>query len=97
MLLFPERSLRDDLSMYYRYHLLYTFLDFFFRYSLSEEKLIRQQIEYHSMTVFVSMSPQTIYMSGLDPQGDSMDIAVRCLDCDSVSQVKEKALDTIYR
>ena len=79
------------------YHLLYTFLDFFFRYSLSEEKLIRQQIEYHSMTVFVSMSPQTIYMSGLDPQGDSMDIAVRCLDCDSVSQVKEKALDTIYR
>ena len=59
--------------------------------------MIRQQIEYHSMTVFVSMSPQTIYMSGLDPQGDSMDIAVRCLDCDSISQVKEKALDTIYR
>ena len=57
------------------------------RYSLSEEKLIRQQVEYHQMTVFVSMSPQTIYMSGLDPQGDNMDIPVRCLDCDSISQV----------
>merc|ERR1712223_1840837 len=67
------------------------------RYSLSEEKLIRQQIEYHVVTVFVSMSPQTIYMSGLDPQGDNMDIPVRVLDCDAISQVKEKALDTIYR
>ena len=34
------------------------------RYSLSEEKLIRQQTEYRAITVFVSMSPQTIYMSG---------------------------------
>ena len=51
------------------------------RYSLSEEKLIRQQVkvsrwkgsrltppspqvEYRQVTVFVSMSPQTIYMSG---------------------------------
>jgi plexin A len=67
------------------------------RYSLSEEKLIRQQIEFHALTVFVSMSPQTIYMSGLDPQGDNMDIPVRALDCDAISQIKEKALDTIYR
>jgi plexin A len=67
------------------------------RYSLSEEKLIRQQIDYRQMNVFVSMSPQTIYMSGLDPQGDNMDIPVRVLDCDSISQVKEKSLDTVYR
>lgn len=67
------------------------------RYSLSEEKLIRQQIEYRQTTVFVSMSPQTIYMSGLDPQGDNLDIPVRVLDCDSISQVKEKSLDTVYR
>ena len=67
------------------------------RYSLSEEKLIRQQTEYRAMTVFVSMSPQTIYMSGLDPHGDNMDIPVRVLDCDTVTQVKDKALDTIYR
>ena len=49
------------------------------------------------MTVFVSMSPQTIYMSGLDPHGDNMDIPVRVLDCDTITQVKDKALDTIYR
>ena len=67
------------------------------RYSLSEEKLIRSQIEYHALAIFVSMSPQTIYMSGLDPQGDNMDIPVRVLDCDAISQVKEKSLDTIYR
>ena len=65
------------------------------RYSLSEEKLIRQQIEYHPMTVFVSMSPQTIYMSGLDPQGDNMDIPVRVLDCDSISQVSKIPMITI--
>jgi len=67
------------------------------RYSLSEEKLIRQQVEYRQITVFVSMSPQTIYMSGLDPHGDNMDIPVRALDCDTITQVKDKALDTIYR
>ena len=49
------------------------------------------------MTVFVSMSPQTIYMSGLDPHGDNMDIPVRVLDCDTITQVKDKSLDTIYR
>ena len=43
------------------------------------------------------MSPQTIYMSGLNPHGDNMDIPVRVLDCDTVTQVKDKALDTIYR
>ena len=67
-------AINDDISTY-------------FRYSLSEEKLIRQQVEYHQMTVFVSMSPHTIYMSGFDPQGDNMDVPVRCLDCDSISQV----------
>ena len=62
------------------------------RYSLSEEKLIRQQIEYRQMTVFVSMSPQTIYMSGLDPHGDNMDIPVRVLDCDTITQVTTSKL-----
>ena len=55
------------------------------------------QTEYRAITVFVSMSPQTIYMSGLDPHGDNMDIPVRALDCDTITQVKDKALDTIYR
>ena len=44
------------------------------------------------MTVFVSMSPQTIYMSGMDPHLDNMDIPVRVLDCDTITQVSS----TIY-
>ena len=45
------------------------------------------QVEFRTMTVFVSMSPQTIYMSGLDPHGENMDIPVRVLDCDTITQV----------
>ncbi|CAG7720399.1 unnamed protein product [Allacma fusca] len=67
------------------------------RYSLSEEKLIRQSIGYKPMTVFVSMSHQTTYMTGLDLNQENTDVPVKVLDCDTISQVKEKALDTIYR
>ena len=38
-----------------------------------------------------------IPIAGLDPHGDNMDIPVRALDCDTITQVKDKALDTIYR
>lgn len=47
--------------------------------------------------VYVSMSPQTIYVSGLDPHTDAMEFQVKVLDCDTISQVKEKSLDVIYR
>ncbi|RWS29961.1 hypothetical protein B4U80_08508, partial [Leptotrombidium deliense] len=69
------------------------------RYSLSEEKLIRQQIEFRPLTVYVSMSPQTAYVSGLDPmlQCENTETPVKVIDCDTISQVKEKALDAIYR
>ena len=43
------------------------------------------------------MAPNTVYSSGLDPHTDHTDIPVKVLDCDTISQVKEKALDTIYR
>ncbi|KFM60857.1 Plexin-A2, partial [Stegodyphus mimosarum] len=67
------------------------------RYSLSEEKLIRQSIEYKSMTVYVSMSIQTQCASGLEPPGENIETPVKVLDCDTILQVKEKALDTIYK
>ncbi|UYV69642.1 PlexA [Cordylochernes scorpioides] len=67
------------------------------RYSLSEEKLIRQSIEYKCMTVYVAMSHQTAYMTGLEHPGENIETPVKVLDCDTVTQVKEKALDTIYR
>jgi plexin A len=69
------------------------------RCSLSEEKLIRQSVEYKTMTVYVSMSPQTAYLSGVDPnlQTENIETPVKVLDCDAISQVKEKAIDTIYK
>ncbi|PSN58484.1 hypothetical protein C0J52_00769, partial [Blattella germanica] len=65
------------------------------RYSLSEEKLIRQSIDFKPMTVYVSISQQAVFVSGLDPNTEN--VPVKVLDCDTISQVKEKALDTIYR
>ncbi|KAK4872260.1 hypothetical protein RN001_016384 [Aquatica leii] len=65
------------------------------RYSLSEEKLIRQSIDFKPMTVYVSISQQAVFVGGLDPNTDN--VPVKVLDCDTISQVKEKALDTIYR
>ncbi|CAG0913869.1 unnamed protein product [Notodromas monacha] len=67
------------------------------RYSLSEEKLIRQAIDFKLMTVFVSMSTQTLCVSGYDAIHDTNDVYVKVLNCDTISQVKEKALDAIYR
>lgn len=71
------------------------------RYSLSEEKLIRQSIEYKPLTIYVIMSPQTAtqYVSGLEQliQEQNIEIPVKVLDCDTITQVKEKCLDAIYR
>ncbi|XP_014668016.1 PREDICTED: plexin-A2-like [Priapulus caudatus] len=58
------------------------------KYSLSEEKLIRQQIDYRQMTV---------YVSGLDPSNENQETPVKVLNCDTISEVKEKALNAIYK
>lgn len=68
------------------------------RYSLSEEKLIRQSVEFKTLTVYVSMSPHAAYVAGLEPVlGEYAETPTKVLDCDTISQVKEKALDTIYK
>eukprot|EP00058_Branchiostoma_floridae_P014330 XP_002599818.1 hypothetical protein BRAFLDRAFT_205667 [Branchiostoma floridae] len=66
------------------------------RYSLSEEKLIRQQIEYKILVTPNMLHPltQTVNVVGVD---DSQPIPVKVLDCDTITQVKEKLLDAIYR
>lgn len=46
-------------------------------------------------TVYVSISQQTLFIGGPDPNTEN--VPVKVLDCDTISQVKEKALDTIYR
>ncbi|KAL1449629.1 hypothetical protein WDU94_002116 [Cyamophila willieti] len=54
------------------------------RYSLSEVNLFRQIIDFKPMTVRVSFKEYD-------------NIGIKVLDCDTITQVKEKALDVIYR
>ncbi|KAK6308309.1 hypothetical protein J4Q44_G00215800 [Coregonus suidteri] len=57
------------------------------RYSLSEDKLIRQQIEY-----------KTLILNCVNPDNEnSPEIPVKVLNCDTITQVKEKILDTCYK
>uniref|UniRef100_H2YK52 Plexin cytoplasmic RasGAP domain-containing protein n=1 Tax=Ciona savignyi TaxID=51511 RepID=H2YK52_CIOSA len=56
------------------------------RYSLSEDKLLRQDVEHRTITLRVSNYMDT----------DHPDFVVRALSCDSVSQVKRKILDVAY-
>ncbi|XP_070491742.1 plexin-A4 [Chironomus tepperi] len=66
------------------------------RYSLSEEKLIRQLIEYKQMSIYASIAQPPIFCNQLDNM-TCENVPVKVLDCDTISQVKEKILDTIYR
>ncbi|KAL1461083.1 hypothetical protein WDU94_013014 [Cyamophila willieti] len=54
------------------------------RYSISEKILIPKVINFLPMTVYVSC-------------GKYKKLNVQVLDCDTISQVKEKSLDTIYQ
>ncbi|XP_059620883.1 plexin-B [Phlebotomus argentipes] len=55
------------------------------RYSLSEEKLLREQIEHHAVTLHIVQ--------------DDLDEKVHCkvLDCDTITQVKSKILDALFK
>ncbi|XP_040910613.1 plexin-A1-like [Toxotes jaculatrix] len=57
------------------------------RYSLSEDKLIRQQIDYKTLTLHC-----------VNPENEnSSEVTVKCLNCDTITQVKEKLLDAVYK
>jgi hypothetical protein len=58
------------------------------RYSLSEDKLIRQSIDYESMSIRVQLQ---------DPTELTHEIVVKVLNCDTVTQVKEKILDSFFK
>ncbi|XP_017022606.1 plexin-A2 isoform X2 [Drosophila kikkawai] len=68
------------------------------RYSLSEEKLIRQSIDFRPMNVYASIIQQPIFCNNLDMlPSHTENISVKVLDCDTIGQVKEKCLETIYK
>ncbi|XP_076857395.1 LOW QUALITY PROTEIN: plexin A3 [Brachyhypopomus gauderio] len=57
------------------------------RYSLSEDKLIRQQIDYKQLTLMC-----------IPPEGEAgTEVLVKVLNCDTVTQVKDKLLDAVYK
>lgn len=55
------------------------------RYSLSEEKLLREQIDHNTVTLHVVQ--------------DDLDEKIQCkvIDCDTISQVKSKILDALFK
>ncbi|KAL3122063.1 hypothetical protein niasHT_009356 [Heterodera trifolii] len=57
------------------------------RYSLSEQSLLRESVEAHPLTVLVI--PLDAF--------DQAPVPIRTLDCDTISQLKAKLLDTLYR
>ncbi|XP_059353725.1 plexin-A1b [Carassius carassius] len=57
------------------------------RYSLSEDKLIRQQIDYKTLTLHC-----------INPENEhAAEVTVKCLNCDTITQVKEKLLDAVFK
>lgn len=64
------------------------------RYSLSEEKLIRQLIEYKLMSIFASIAQPPIFCNNLDNM-TSENVPVKVLDCDTISQVTFKPAQRI--
>ncbi|XP_078517854.1 plexin-A1 isoform X1 [Lissotriton helveticus] len=76
------------------------------RYSLSEDKLIRQQIDYKMLKPCLDevalsdepccRSPQTL--NCVNPENENApEIPVKVLNCDTITQVKEKLLDAVYK
>ncbi|KAK0398213.1 hypothetical protein QR680_002480 [Steinernema hermaphroditum] len=61
------------------------------RYSLSEEKLLRSTFEFREIYIFLGCEP------GVEAYPTHAGCPVRVLDCDSITQVKEKCLNALYK
>lgn len=85
------------------------------RYSLSEDKLIRQQIDYKTLVSWGPggqgsrhggklrpgpslCSPPAQTLHCVFPEGESSaQVPVKVLNCDSITQAKDKLLDAVYK
>uniref|UniRef100_A0A8C2JAA4 Plexin-B1 n=1 Tax=Cyprinus carpio TaxID=7962 RepID=A0A8C2JAA4_CYPCA len=59
------------------------------KYTLNDNRLLREDLEYHTLTLNVLM--QGIGVNETQP------VAAKVLDCDTITQVKEKILDQVYK
>uniref|UniRef100_A0A3B3R222 Plexin b1b n=1 Tax=Paramormyrops kingsleyae TaxID=1676925 RepID=A0A3B3R222_9TELE len=60
------------------------------KYTLNDNRLLREDIEYHTLTV-------NVLMQGGGSATESQPVAAKVLDCDTITQVKEKILDQVYK
>ena len=86
------------------------------RYSLSEDKLIRQQIDYKTLVSTTHTDPACLplgrwrggglmlcpshlqTLNCVNPENENApEVPVKGLNCDTVTQVKEKLLDAVYK
>lgn len=63
------------------------------KYTLNDNRLLREDLEYHTLTL------NALTQAGVAAGGaeDSQGISAKVLDCDTITQVKEKILDQIYK
>uniref|UniRef100_A0A8C9U3D2 Plexin b1b n=1 Tax=Scleropages formosus TaxID=113540 RepID=A0A8C9U3D2_SCLFO len=59
------------------------------KYTLNDNRLLREDIEYHTLTLNVLMQ------GGMD--NEAQPVPAKVLDCDTITQVKEKILDQVYK
>ncbi|KAK3556960.1 hypothetical protein QTP70_022299, partial [Hemibagrus guttatus] len=59
------------------------------KYTLNDSRLLREDLEYHTLTLNVLM--QGVGMNETQP------VAAKVLDCDTITQVKEKILDQVFK
>uniref|UniRef100_A0A8B9LUP4 Plexin-B1 n=1 Tax=Astyanax mexicanus TaxID=7994 RepID=A0A8B9LUP4_ASTMX len=59
------------------------------KYTLNDNRLLREDLEYRTLTVNVLM--QGVGVNETQP------VAAKVLDCDTITQVKEKILDQVYK
>uniref|UniRef100_A0A8B9MYG7 Plexin-B1 n=1 Tax=Accipiter nisus TaxID=211598 RepID=A0A8B9MYG7_9AVES len=63
------------------------------KYTLNDNRLLREDLEYRTLTL------NALTQAGASAGGaeDSQGISAKVLDCDTITQVKEKILDQIYK
>uniref|UniRef100_A0A8C3SV12 Plexin-B1 n=1 Tax=Chelydra serpentina TaxID=8475 RepID=A0A8C3SV12_CHESE len=63
------------------------------KYTLNDNRLLREDLEYRTLTLNALTQTEATVGEAEDSQG----VSVKVLDCDTITQVKEKILDQIYK
>ncbi|XP_038596331.1 plexin-B1 isoform X2 [Tachyglossus aculeatus] len=63
------------------------------KYTLNDNRLLREDLEYHTLTLNAVTQAGSTVGGAEETQG----VSVKVLDCDTITQVKEKVLDQVYK